>query len=63
MSTPAWNLEGGPELSSKSGRRSSPWSWRWSDRIVLALAWTAGIGLCLVSASIVLYMGYRYGWD
>ena len=41
------------------GRRSSPWSWRWGDRLVLACAWTAGIGLCLIAAAIVIYMGYR----
>ena len=41
------------------GKRSSPWSWRWKDRLVLAFAWIAGIGLCMVAAGIVLYMGYR----
>jgi phosphate transport system permease protein len=41
------------------GRRSSPLTWRWGDRLVLLCAWTAGIGLCLVAAAIVLYMGYR----
>jgi phosphate transport system permease protein len=41
------------------GRRSSPMSWRWGDRLVLAAAWTAGITLCVIAAAIVLYMGYR----
>jgi phosphate transport system permease protein len=41
------------------GRRSSPWTWRWGDRLVLACAWTAGIGLCVIAGAIVLYMGYR----
>jgi phosphate transport system permease protein len=41
------------------GRRSSPMTWRWSDRIALAFAWGAGIGLCAVAAAIVLYMGFR----
>lgn len=41
------------------GRRSSPMSWRWGDRIALAAAWVAGISLCVISAAIVLYMGYR----
>jgi phosphate transport system permease protein len=45
--------------SSKRGRRSSPWTWRWGDRLVLACAWTAGIGLCAIAAAIVIYMGYR----
>jgi phosphate transport system permease protein len=34
-------------------------SWRWGDRLVLAAAWSAGILLCAIAASIVLYMGYR----
>jgi len=41
------------------GRRSSPLTWRWGDRIVLVCAWTAGIGLCVIAAAIVLYMGVR----
>ncbi len=49
---------GGPQNTGR-GRRSSPMSWRWGDRLVLAAAWTAGISLCLIAAAIVLYMGYR----
>jgi phosphate transport system permease protein len=45
--------------SSGRGRRSSPLSWRWGDRLMLVLAWAAGLGLCLIAASIVAYMGYR----
>ncbi len=41
------------------GRRSSPMSWRWGDRLVLAAAWTAGIMLCVIAAAIVIYMGVR----
>jgi phosphate transport system permease protein len=41
------------------GRRSSPLSWRLGDLLVLALAWIAGIFLCVIAAAIVLYMGYR----
>jgi phosphate transport system permease protein len=41
------------------GRRSSPMTWRWSDRLALGFAWFAGIGLCVIAAAIVLYMGYR----
>jgi phosphate transport system permease protein len=41
------------------GRRSSPTTWRWSDRLALGFAWFAGIGLCVIAAAIVLYMGYR----
>ncbi len=46
-------------MRSGPGRRSSPLSWRWIDRLALAFAWTVGIGLCLIAAAIVLYMGYR----
>jgi len=59
MSAFAPHLQAGPEPSSKRGRRSSLWTWRWSDRLVLACAWAAGIGLCLLAAAIVIYMGYR----
>jgi phosphate transport system permease protein len=41
------------------GRRSSPLSWRWGDRLALACAWIAGIGLCAIAAAIVIYMGVR----
>jgi phosphate transport system permease protein len=41
------------------GRRSSPMSWRWTDRLALLFAWVAGLGLCLIAGAIVVYMGYR----
>ncbi len=50
---------GGAPHNSGRGRRSSPMSWRWGDRLVLVAAWTAGISLCVIAAAIVLYMGYR----
>ena len=50
---------GSPRPSGGGGRRSSPWTWRLGDRLVLLCAWTAGIGLCLIAAAIVVYMGYR----
>ena len=59
MSVYAPQLETGSPPTSKRGRRSSPWTWRWRDRLVLACAWTAGLGLCAIAAAIVLYMGYR----
>jgi len=59
MSVYAPQLETGSPPSTKRGRRSSPWTWRWRDRVVLACAWTAGLGLCAITAAIVLYMGYR----
>ncbi|MGO9248152.1 MAG: PstA family ABC transporter permease [Solirubrobacteraceae bacterium] len=59
MSVFAPDLRASPPPGAKGGRRSSPWTWRWGDRLVLVCAWTAGIGLCLIAATIVLYMGYR----
>jgi phosphate transport system permease protein len=34
-------------------------TWRWTDRIALGMCWAAGLGLCLIAALIVGYMGYR----
>jgi phosphate transport system permease protein len=45
--------------ASQHGRRSSPMSWRWIDRLALAWAWTAGLLLCAIAGGIVVYMGYR----
>lgn len=59
MSVYAPQLEASPPPTSKRGRRSSPLTWRWGDRLVLACAWTAGLGLCAIAAAIVLYMGYQ----
>ena len=39
------------------------WTWRWGDRLVLLFAWTAGLGLCAITAAIVIYLavqGIRY---
>jgi phosphate transport system permease protein len=49
----------GPPMKTGRGRRSSPMTWRWGDRLALAFAWAAGVGLCLIAAAIVGYMGYR----
>jgi phosphate transport system permease protein len=48
-----------PHETRGRGRRSSPFSWRLGDLLVLVLAWIAGIFLCVVAAAIVIYMGYR----
>jgi phosphate transport system permease protein len=56
---PAPAAQPGRPLKMGPGRRSSPLTWRWRDRVALACAWAAGIGLCLIAAAIVLYMGYR----
>jgi phosphate transport system permease protein len=53
------NVAAGNGGASGRGRRSSPMSWRWGDRLVLVAAWIAGIALCVIAASIVLYMGYQ----
>jgi phosphate transport system permease protein len=45
--------------ASGHGRRSSPFSWRWIDRLALAWAWTAGLLLCAIAGAIVVYMGVR----
>jgi phosphate transport system permease protein len=41
------------------GRCSSMRTWRWSDRLVLIGAWVAGLGLCLIAGSIVIYMAVK----
>jgi phosphate transport system permease protein len=41
------------------GRRSSPMSWRWTDRLALAMAWGAGLLLCLIAGAIVVYFAVR----
>ena len=41
------------------GRGSSMREWRLLDRIVFLAAWAAGLGLCLVTGAIVVYMGVR----
>jgi len=49
----------GPRMTSGRGKRSSPMTWRVGDRVVMALAWIAGVGLCAIAAAIVIYMAYR----
>ena len=49
----------GPPMKRGRGRQSSPLSWRWGDRLALGFSWFAGIGLCVIAAAIVGYMGYR----
>jgi phosphate transport system permease protein len=56
--SPAGGAPTGPRRGNR-GRRSSPMSWRWGDRVALAAAWGAGISLCAIAGAIVLYMGYR----
>jgi len=46
-------------LSGLLGRLRGDESWSVGDRIGLAMAWGAGLLLCLIAASIVLYMLFR----
>ena len=39
------------------GRRSSVRGWRRGDQLIFVLAWTAGLGLCLVAGAIVIFLG------
>ncbi|HEY5262309.1 MAG TPA: ABC transporter permease, partial [Solirubrobacteraceae bacterium] len=41
------------------GRGSSMRSWRLLDRLIFIAAWGAGLGLCLITGAIVVYMGVR----
>jgi phosphate transport system permease protein len=41
------------------GRGSSMREWRLLDRVIYLAAWAAGLGLCLVTGAIVVYMGVR----
>ena len=54
-----YELAQGPPMQTGRGKRSSPMSWRWRDRVALVLAWIAGIGLCLIAAALVIYFGFR----
>ncbi|MGA2469375.1 MAG: ABC transporter permease subunit [Solirubrobacteraceae bacterium] len=47
----------------RRGRRSSLRSWRLRDQVMFVLAWTVGLGLCLVAATFVVFYaveGIRY---
>jgi phosphate transport system permease protein len=48
-----------PPLPHKRRIDGSLSTWRWGDRIGFVACWAAGIGLCLIAAGIVLYMGFQ----
>lgn len=41
------------------GRGSSMRTWRVRDQLILLAAWVAGVALCLIAGTIVIYMGVR----
>lgn len=43
----------------RTGAVESLSTWRWTDRVALALCWFCGIALCVAAAGILLYMAYR----
>jgi phosphate transport system permease protein len=53
---PPGNLVAPPR---RRGRRSSLRSWRRSDQLIFVLAWTAGLGLCLATAAIVVFLAVK----
>ena len=59
MSTLAPPAQPGRTWTTGAGRRSSPMSWRWRDRLALVFAWVAGVGLCAIAAAIVIYFAFR----
>jgi len=52
------SLKSAPVTAVKAPKESRA-DWRLGDRIGYALAWTAGIALCVIAASIVGYMGWQ----
>jgi phosphate transport system permease protein len=43
----------------RGGRRSSVRSWRRGDQLIFALAWIAGLGLCVVASAIVIFLAVK----
>jgi phosphate transport system permease protein len=43
----------------RRGRRSSRRTWRRGDQLIHLLAWSAGIGLCLIAAAIVVFLAVK----
>ncbi len=43
----------------RRGRRSSLRSWRRGDQLIFVLAWAAGVALCLITASIVVFLAVK----
>lgn len=61
---PGGGPEGAPAPSpARRDARESSSTWRWSDRIGLAICWALGLAFCAVTAAIVLFMlvqGVKY---
>lgn len=48
-----------PQRPKRTGAVESLSTWRWTDRVALALCWVCGVVLCVAAASILLYMAFR----
>jgi phosphate transport system permease protein len=43
----------------RPGRRSRVRSWRRGDQLIFVAAWTAGLALCVTTASIVIFLAFK----
>ena len=43
----------------RRGRRGSRRNWRRGDQLIYLLAWSAGVGLCLIAAAIVVFLAVK----
>jgi phosphate transport system permease protein len=48
-----------PPPRRRRGRRASVRSWRLRDQALFVLAWTAGVGLCLIAAALVIFFAAK----
>jgi phosphate transport system permease protein len=48
-----------PAPGPRTRPRDTSSSWPWQDRVGLALCWAAGLALCAIAASILLYMAVK----
>jgi phosphate transport system permease protein len=48
-----------PAYGSRRGPRESSSSWRWTDRLGLAVAWTLGLLFCAIALAIVVFLAFQ----